>query len=75
MNVYNRRVPKRDRVLKFTKLGNYLCDKAYDAVTNILVFGFETLQEVFQQTAGKTRRGSLVIIIHSFVLFCFLLRS
>jgi hypothetical protein len=56
-------------------LGDYLGDKAYDAVTNILVFGFETLDEVFQQPVGKTRRGSLVIINHSFVLFCVSLRS
>jgi hypothetical protein len=56
-------------------LGDYLRDKAYDAVTNILVFGFETLEGVFQQTAGKTRRSSFVIIIHSFVLFYFSLRS
>jgi hypothetical protein len=68
-------VPEKDRVLKFTKLGDYLCDKAYDSVTNILVFGFETLEGVFQQTARKTRRGSLVVIIHSFVLFYFSLRS
>jgi len=53
-------------------LGDYLRDKAYDAVTNILVFGPETLEEVFQQTAGKTRRGSFVIV-HNLV--CFSLRS
>lgn len=40
-------VTEKDSVLKFTKLGDYLCDKAYHAVANILVFGFETLEEVF----------------------------
>ena len=41
------RVQKKDRVLKFTKLRDYLCYKAYDTVANILVSGFETLEEVF----------------------------
>jgi hypothetical protein len=68
-------VLEKDCALRFTKLGDHLCDKTYDAVTNILVFGFETLEGAFQQTAGKSRRRSLVIIIHSFVLFYFSLRS
>ena len=40
------RVEEKTRVLKFTKLRYYLRDKAYDAVAHILVFSFETLEEV-----------------------------
>jgi hypothetical protein len=46
MDVMTDRVEENNRVLKFTKLRYYLCDKAYDAVAHILVFGFETLEEV-----------------------------
>jgi hypothetical protein len=40
-------VKKKGRVLKFTKLGYYLCDQACDAVANIFVFGLESFEEVF----------------------------
>jgi hypothetical protein len=70
VNVMKDWLREKDRVLKFTKLGDYLCDKAYHAVANILVFGFETLEEVFQQAASKTRRSGLVIIIiDNFLMF------
>jgi hypothetical protein len=46
MDVMTDGIKEKNRVLKFTKLGYYLCDKAYDAVANILVFRFETLEEV-----------------------------
>jgi hypothetical protein len=76
MNDYNGQgTKKKGCVLKFTKLGYYLCDQAYDAVTNILVFGIETLEEMFEQATGKTRRNSLIVIIHSFVQSCLSLRS
>ena len=35
--IFNR-VPEKDHVLKFTKLGDSLCDKAYGAVTTVTPF-------------------------------------
>ena len=32
------KVPEKDHVLKFTKLGDYLCNKAYAAVTTVMPF-------------------------------------
>lgn len=75
MDVMTDRVEEKNRVLKFTKLRYYLCDKAYDAVAHILVFGFETLEEVLQQATGKTRRGGLIVIIHGFLLLHLPLQS
>jgi hypothetical protein len=35
-----------EHALEFTKLRNDLCNKAHDAVTNILIFGLESFEEV-----------------------------
>jgi hypothetical protein len=47
MDVMMNGVKEKDHALEFTKLGDYLCDQTCDAVANILVFGLESLEEVF----------------------------
>jgi len=43
---YRDTMENEEHVLEFAKLRDDLCDKAHDAVTNILVLGLESFEEV-----------------------------
>jgi hypothetical protein len=45
---YRDTMKSEERVLEFTKLRDDLCDKTHNAVTNILVLGLESFEEVLQ---------------------------
>ena len=66
---YRDTMENEERVLEFAKLRDDLCNKTHNAVTNSLVLGLESFEEVLQQAVSEACRGRLAVVIIGRFLF------